>query len=334
MSFNKNKILFVYQVPLTFIEKDLDILKSAYEVREIRFNGFLDIISLFRGVFWCDDTFSWFGSIHAFFAVLYSKLLSKKSVVISGGHEVAYEPNMKYGMFSFWWKKWCPLFVFKYADLILSVSEFNRRETLENAKAGSVKVKHIYHGFDACKFQPIPDMQKEQLVITVGGIDQERLERKGYERFVRSATYLPDTQFVVVGKWHDNAIDYLRAIAPANMTFIGQVTDTDLLRWFSRAKVYVQASWHEAFGCSLAEAMLCECVPVVSRRAALPEVVGDCGFYVDELTPEAVAAKIQEALKSPGELGKKARERVKTYFPLEKRKEGLFRAINSLLEIR
>ena len=99
---------------------------------------------------------------------------------------------------------------------------------------------------------------------------------------------------------------------------------------YSRAKVYVQVSIHESFGCSVAEAMLCECIPVVSRRAALPEVVGDCGYYVNDLNPESVAEKIKEALLVSDGLGKRASERIKTVFPLKKRKVELLKAIKEL----
>jgi glycosyltransferase involved in cell wall biosynthesis len=77
--------------------------------------------------------------------------------------------------------------------------------------------------------------------------------------------------------------------------------------------------------------MLCECVPVVSRRAALPEVVGDCGVYVDNLTPEALANGILQALTFGPEWGKRARQRVVELFPLEKRRAGLLAAINEVM---
>jgi len=324
------RILFVHQSLISFVKKDLEILQSEHEVRSLQFSGLQDLPSLISNIQWADLTFSWFGKPHAFFAVLFSKTLGKKSVVVAGGDDVANVPEIKYGMFSFWWKKWCPLFIFRYADLTLCVSEFNRRETTENAKANPGKVKLLYHGFDANKFKVMDGTAKEQLVITVGGVDWERLDRKGYGRFVRSAAYLPEAQFALIGQWHDNAIDHLREMASNNVTFTGRVTDDELLKWFSRAKVYVQASVHEGFGCSVAEAMLCECIPVVSRRAALPEVVGGCGFYVDEFNPEAVASKIKEALSAPVDAGKKARERIKTVFPLQKRKSELLEAIESL----
>ena len=324
------KILFIHPGRASWVERDIEILKLCGQVQEFYFKGLVDIVSLWLSIRKCDMTFSWFSKLHAFFAVLFSKILGKKSIVVAGGDDVAYEPEIGYGMFSSWWKKWCPLFVFKYADLILPVSKNTLYEAVYNSKADLKVMKLIYHGFDHNKFKPIPGINKEQIVITVGGVDWERYYRKGYEWFVKSAAYLPEVQFALIGKWHDEAIDYLRQLAPDNVEFTGWVSDKELLRWFSRAKVYVQASIHEGFGCSVAEAMLCECIPVVSNKAALPEVVGDCGFYVDDLNPENVAREINKAISASNVLGKKASERIKTVFPLEKRKMELLEIIDSL----
>jgi glycosyltransferase involved in cell wall biosynthesis len=49
---------------------------------------------------------------------------------------------------------------------------------------------------------------------------------------------------------------------------------------FLRAKVYCQLSFTEQFGMSLLEAMACGCVPVVSDRDGLPELVGKAGVVV------------------------------------------------------
>ena len=96
------------------------------------------------------------------------------------------------------------------------------------------------------------------------------------------------------------------------------------------AKVYVQASLHEAFGCSLAEAMLCECIPVVSRNGAIPEVVGDTGVYFDKLDPGEVAKGIIKALSMSSAYEKKARERIINEYPLEKRKILLLNTLEGL----
>ncbi len=323
------KILFVHQSLVSFVEKDLNILRLAHQVRNLHYRGLQDIPSLVKGTIWADLTFSWFGKLHAFFAVLFSKMLDKKSVVVAGGDDVAHEPEINYGMFSFWWKKWCPLFVFKYADLILSVSDFNRRETIENARANTAMVKLLYHGFDDKKWRPLDGVAKQTMVLTVGTVSDETYMKKGLKLFVQCAKYLPDAPFLLVGLWKDGTVDRLKAIASSNVNFTGGLYGEDLVRIYSRAKVYVQISVHESFGCSLAEAMLCECVPVVARRAALPEVVGDCGFHVDEPTPKAVATQIEKALAS--DLGDKARRRIMRHFPLEKRRKALLAAIDEVM---
>ena len=68
---------------------------------------------------------------------------------------------------------------------------------------------------------------------------------------------------------------------------------------------------------------------MVSRPAALPEVVGDCGFYVDQLTPEGVAVQVQAALSS--DLGALARPRIMREFPLHKRREAPLAAVDEVM---
>ncbi|MFC1966406.1 glycosyltransferase family 4 protein [Chloroflexota bacterium] len=330
------KILFVHQGLVSFIEKDLRILEQAHTVRECYFPGhrkgwpgvIKDVLRLFRGVLWCDATFSWSGKLHAFFAVLFSRILGKKSLVVSGGEEVARGQEKLWSMFDFWWKRWCPLFVFKYADLILCVSEFNRGETIKNARADSRKIRLIYHGFDVNEFGRMPDIKKEDIVLTVSVINSVNTSRKGLRLFVESARFLPDQKFMLVGPWLDATIEDLKSIAPQNVSFTGWLSGDELVRACNRAKVYVQASVYEGFGCSVAEAMLCECVPVVSRREALPEVVGDCGLYLDTREPQELAQNIEHALDS--DLGLKARERIMKLFPLEKRRSELLAAVVEL----
>jgi len=328
------KILFVHQKLQSFVKKDLDILRSAHEVREVCFTGrknvllhFIpDLFSLIAGVLWCDITFSWFGKLHAFFAVLFSKILGKKAVVVSGGDDVACEPAIGYGMFISKFKRWCPLFVFKHADLILCVSENNREQTIQNAKADSKKIRVIYHGFTQQSVSP-PSGNK-RTVLTIGRVEKETLTVKGLSLFIEASRSMPDVPFVLVGPGDEDLISELRSRASKDLTITGGVYGDALIEICRQAKVYVQVSSHESFGCAIAEAMLCECVPVVSRKAAIPEVVGDCGIYVDNLTPEEVAGKIKEALNS--DLGKKARERILTLFPIEKRRREILAAIKEL----
>lgn len=331
------KIAFVHQHPWPYVRRDLEILRAAHDVREVQMpsaghwgpGAARDLWQIWRAVRWCDLSFSWMGSLHAFWAVLFSRLLGKKAIVVAGGDDVANEPQLHYGMFAFWYKRWCPRFAFRRADRILAVSEHNRRQTIENAGVDPAKVKLLYHGFAPDKWQRVAGVAKEDLVLTVGRVTGETLQVKGLELYVESARHCPDVPFVLVGPWEGDAIERLRQIAAPNVRLTGGLYGDDLIEMYSRAKVYVQVSAHESFGCSLAEAMLCECTPVVSRRAALPEVAGPVGFYADDLTPQAVAAQIEQALAS--NQGPTARERIVGVFPLEKRRRALLAAIDEVM---
>ena len=106
------------------------------------------------------------------------------------------------------------------------------------------------------------------------------------------------------------------------------VDDEELIKWYEKAKVYVQVSAHEGFGMSLAEAMLHQCVPVVTNRGALPEVVGDTGFYVPFNDKEATAEGIKKALKS--DKGILARKRIEDRFSLTKRDAAISEVVELL----
>jgi glycosyltransferase involved in cell wall biosynthesis len=140
---------------------------------------------------------------------------------------------------------------------------------------------------------------------------------------VRAAALLPDVNFVLVGNWKDDAIHYLRSIATPNVTFAGRVSNDDLLAYYRRAAVYVQASLHEGFGLSVAEAMLAGCVPVTTGAGALSEVTGDCGVRLSSPEPAAIASGVQEALAYPTETRVAIRARILEEFPMSRRRENL-----------
>lgn len=329
----RKKILAVPEGDI-FLERDVEILKKHFEVRTApTFNRkkpittLPSIFKILKGTLWADVTFSWFADTHAFLAVLFSKIFRKKSIVVAGGYDVAAEPDIAYGVMKS--TKSIPAMVVKftlrYADRILALSDSSKNSVLRNAP--KAKVETLYCGVDTKTFN-VNNEKGEKLVISAGLVIKSNLKRKGMETFVRSAEYLPKVKFVLIGKHVDNSIHHLTSIAPSNVSFTGFVSDEQLVEWYQRAKVYVQVSAHEGFGLAMAEAMSCECVPVVTNRGAIPEVVGDAGFYVPYGDPKATAEAVKKALNADGKM---ARERIVKDFPLEKREAELIRIINQLI---
>ena len=102
-----------------------------------------------------------------------------------------------------------------------------------------------------------------------------------------------------------------------NLKFVGYLSDEELLNLYRKAKVYCQLSEHEGFGISVAEAMACECIPVVSNKGALPEIVDSNGFIVSNNLIDS----IKKASKS--NMGKHCRKSIVERFDLNIREKKL-----------
>ena len=138
-------------------------------------------------------------------------------------------------------------------------------------------------------------------------------------------------RFTFAGKWLDDSVEQLRARAGDNVHFTGWLSDDDLHATYRRAAVYVQASRHEGFGLAVAEAMLAGCVPVVMNVTAMPEVVGDAGVLIESQDPQEVADGIRRALELGPEAANRARERILTAFPMERRRDGILGVVDDAL---
>jgi glycosyltransferase involved in cell wall biosynthesis len=320
------RIYFLYTGMVSFVKRDLEILKSAHEVRaESNFRkGIRNLWKNLQGIIWSDLVFCWFGSLYFLPSVVMAKLLGRKIIVVAGGYDVAKLPEIDYGNMRGGLKTTLVKFIYELADRIISISESNRREAIENAKIDSSKITMIYHGFNPVQESPA---SKEGIVVTVGEVEIVNIKRKGLEDFVRVAKYFPDVPFKLIGKWTDDSHMFLQGIAPKNVEIMGFVDDSTFIDILSKAKVYVQASRHEGFGCSVAEAMLHKCIPVINNVFALPEVVGDAGFFAVPGNIESLKEQIERALNEEEAFGNKARKRVLENFPLSKRSEALLNVV-------
>ena len=327
------KILFLTSSLSSFVEGDLRMLQENYPIREVIAGGgpagsLVQRLSLglaiFFGVLRTDITFSWFAHNHSYLAVMASRLLGKKSVVVVGGYEVANEPEIGYGAILDPELAKRVHYIIEHADCILAVSEFSKGEIL--AVAQPRRIEMIYNGIDISVFSP--EGEKEDVVLTVCFVSTENIRVKGLDTFINAARQLPEVRFVLIGQALDGALEILKRDAPANVEFIGAVGRSELPDWYRRAKVYCQLSHRESFGVALAEAMSCECVPVVTDRGALTEVTGNTGFVVPYADTQATIDAISRALIA--DTGPAARKRVCKLFSREQREQEFRRIITTL----
>jgi glycosyltransferase involved in cell wall biosynthesis len=325
------RILYVHNSKASFVAIDREILAGRYEIEDLYQPGrWPSPIKVVRGVLRADLVFGWFASWHTFFPIILARLLRTPSVLVIGGFDTANMPDIGYGYQQGGLRRWASRQIMKRAGRLATNSRYSLSEIERNTPIPPERVTVIHHGVPD-PFGELPPQPKERLALTVGAINRGTLVQKGQLPFVEAASRLPDTRFVVVGRWLDDAVDELRAHASDNVELAGWASDEELRDWYRRAAVYVQASRHEGFGLAVAEAMLAGCVPVVMDVTAMPEVVGDAGVLISSQAPDEVADGVRRALELGEAAQRRARERIAAKFPLERREEGILRLVEQAL---
>jgi glycosyltransferase involved in cell wall biosynthesis len=285
--------------------------------------------NVWRMVMRADAIFAWFGFCAP--VVIMAAMLRKPSLVIAGGADVVWVPEIGYGLDPSR-KIHYALIVMGYrlARKVLLFSESSRKEFLKIPGIDSSKATTLYLGVDAVHFKP--SGAKKPYVFSVSYIHEISIRRKGILTLLDTARRTPEIEYriggLVVSK---NAMRKIIDFSPPNVTFLGYLDASRLLAENQQAHIYAQLSYHEGFGMALAEAMACGCIPVVTGRGSIPEVVGDTGYYVPVENPDAAASAIRAAMGAGQNKGANARARIVQQFPPSMREAGILREMDKIL---
>lgn len=318
-----------------FMTTDIELLRKHFSVEVLTYGGkrLGMALQVFRRIVAGDVgvILFWFAVPSFGFGIsIIARLMRCPIALITGGYDVANMPEAGFGSMIRPRLRKLIAGMLNMADTILTFSDYAQTEVHRYAKPR--RMLTAYMGIDVERMRPKPGLVRERMVVTASSVGHAFVRQKGLDTFVRAAASVPDAQFVLIGKFVDNAIDKLRAYAPPNVLFTGRfVTDEELADYFRRAKVYVQASAHEGFGVALAEAMAAGCVPVAVHNTAMPEVVGDTGFYAPYDDAEAFGEAIKQALADDGSLVRAARERIVNNYTVAHREQVLVREVGRLL---
>jgi glycosyltransferase involved in cell wall biosynthesis len=312
---------------LTFEKRDYEILKEKYDVIMFKYYSYFDVIrrlpKLIKGILKSDLIYIWFGSVLSAFIIFLAKISKKRTIIIAGGYDTANEKEIGYGAMGHPIKKHFQIYSFNNASLVLPVSNLTKQELLKYTKPKSYRL--VYNGVPSNIFYPSSNPKKNQVITVVTELNELTVKNKGIITFIKTAALMPSTKFFIIGKLTKKIDSHLKPISTSNVSFTGYLKLEELLELYQQSKVYAQLSKRESFGMAMAEAMLCECVPVATSNGALPEVIGDTGFYIKYNDINSIKQGIEKALKS--KLGPKARRRILNLYPLSKRKKHLYEII-------
>ena len=338
-------ILFIHTVNSSFVITDLKILSRNFKVKSFQYPlavlgkslwahfrcQLLLFFFLLKYSYRARCFYIWFADYHSFLPVLFSRIFGKKSLLVLGGYDVTYIPELNYGAFSNPLRSFCAGFAIGHADYLLPVDKSLTDEAQQRIKKIHGKIVPLPTGYDPQAWYC--DQTKQDLALTVAtGNSYQRIKLKGIDFFIEVAAALPEYEFYIIGLASNISRDLP---VPANVKFFESMSQPELRNIYSRARVYAQFSLKEGLPNAVCEAMLCECIPVGSDVNGVPNAIGDCGYILDQRRVDSACELIQKAMQASAlsaEPGKKARIRMAKLFSLESRDQKLVSLLKDINE--
>lgn len=206
----------------------------------------------------------------------------------------------------------------KKAGLLLSISEFSRKEAIDVLGIDPDSIVNISSAADK-RFRPLV-MPKDQSIALLEkyGIRRKFLmytgsfdQRKNHANLIEAYGLLPreirrNYQLVIVGNGWDSMYQHLQNVAKRSgvnqdeLIFAGHVKDDDLLPLYNLCHLFVFPSLAEGFGLPVLEAMSCGTPTIGSNCTSIPEVIGWADAQFDPRDPKSIARKMHQALTDAG----------------------------------
>lgn len=320
------RFLLVSDAASRFVEQDRRILEGIGPTSMLIYRGRRDLPRLARAILATDVTLCWFVLGYATTSTIVSRILGKPTVVVAGGWDVVAMPELGFGAMLFGNRVRKTRQALRMATAVAAVSESTQSDVLRWVNR---KVTVIPNGVDLTYFRPNAAARQRQVVTVAGVSNEPRFRVKGIEFLMEIAARMPDITFYLAGRTGGVWADRIKGIAPPNVRMVGFLNDGQLRALYQESRVYLQPSAYEAFGLSLAEAMACECYPVVTNRGAMPEVVGGVGSVVSFGDLEGAIDAIRKGLEVEG--CHAASARVRERFSLDQRKRLLSQLVERIL---
>lgn len=318
------KIAFIAPTESSFMRVDLEILnriapthpiyleqhrsRSRYLISSLKmaynllFDRQTDLVAI------------WFADYHAGLAVLASVLSGKRSIVFIGGYDAVKYPELRMGVYTSPIRAFFTRIALKNATLIIA----NHSALLDSDNLYYSPTGHpegVYRMipslrtnsavvFNALSIKQIPrlDLAREDRIITVGNSPRyQDFVNKGFDLLCECARLRPQWKFVFIGireSWLDKLESEYALRSLTNVKIIPWIEQDKLVVLMETSKVYAQPSISEGMPNALMEAMYCGCIPVGSKVAGIPEVIGDKGYIFGKKDAYALLDCLDKAMIS------------------------------------
>ena len=207
---------------------------------------------------------------------------------------------------------------------LVGISNYVRDRDCARFGMTALFARTIYDGVNMSRFRPLssPRVAGSDLRVLAAA---NLIPEKGIEQLLRALAMVPAARLSIAGDGPQAA--YLRTLSETlglsgRVKFLG--LHDDIARLLQEADVFVHpATWAEAFGLTVAEAMAAGRAVVASRTGAVSELIvdGETGLLVPPGDVPALASALESLATQPEfrqALGDNARRRAEAHFDLNR----------------
>ncbi len=274
-------IVHIGDINSVFSEDDLRLLAKDFTVIPVG----LDLIgkSYFRlmhsalfqilpGIISSDVSVTWTADIHTAYVVAVSKILDKPSIVIVGGYEVCNMPEIHYGLQSTKIRGRITRWVLQNATKIIVPSNAYKQKVEELV---GVVPEVVYNSSEIPEYPCEPKLPVVVMIAGQYGNADDFMALKGLITYDAIAKAMPHISFYLIGNVDDDIKQRCNSI-----TVLGRKNREEIAAILNTTKVYCQLSYTESLGVALLEAIQFGCVPVVTDKDGMAEMVQENGYKI------------------------------------------------------
>lgn len=198
------------------------------------------------------------------------------------------------------------------ADHIITISDFSKKDIIEQYNIKEDKITVAYPGYNKDIFYPSNKLSKYgSYIIYIGTIQP----RKNLIRLMEAVLRIPNLNLVIIGKTKGEGREgwmYEEILATPKrlgieerVKFLGFLPSEDLADLIKGAQALIQPSLYEGFGIPVLESMACGVPVLVSNISSLPEIIGEAGLTFDPYSVDQIEQAIRVVISD-----KKLRQRL------------------------
>ena len=351
----KETLIYIFPSKASFVQKDLDFLNKKHKVLSPEYDWttkwklpFLLInqfLFLLFNIKKSKVIIVMFGGYWSVLPTIFGKLFKTKTFIILGGTDCVSFPKLNYGSLRKVLLKKAIRVSYKNAFKLLPVDEslvennYSYWEESTYKKQGykaffkdiETPYKVIPNGFDIKQFSKSSLKKKPNSFITVAKIDSNRtFQLKGIDKLIYLAENFSDCSFTVIGV-DENKIDKVEL--PNNIELLPFMKANEFINYLQSHQFVIQLSISEGFPNALCEAMLCNCIPIISNIGAMPRIIKESGFTMNSSNNEYLKREFETILETSEQvrssLSNEVRKIVMENYPIYNREQLLLQEIEA-----